>query len=119
MGEQAWGDNGVDVTISASYGLGAWGHFAWGEGNLTNALSTQTGSVVASIDVGVDVTGIALTSFINDVAITGTTNISIIGIELTTAIGEEIPQGNAIVSVTGIALISTVDPVSITADGNV
>ena len=88
-GEQAWGDNGIDVTFSASYGLGAWGEFAWGEGNLTDALSTNTGSVTIGISVGVDVTGIQLTGSVGDTTEIGDANVSVTGSALSITTGND------------------------------
>ena len=69
------------------------------------------GNAVAFTDVTVTVTGSSLTSSIDSVTIDLNTPVDLIGIVLTTAIGEEIPQGNANVSITGQSLTTAVESV--------
>ena len=118
-GEQAWGDNGIDVTFGNTWGEQAWGEFAWGSGNLTDALSTGIGSVSISIGVNQNITGQELQSLIGEETVTADANLDITGIQLTTSIEGVITTAEASVTLTGLQLTGTVVTPDIAAGGNI
>jgi hypothetical protein len=99
----AFGGEVVEVQVTTASATN-WGYAPYGEGQWGQGVGTDIGiggEEVATPSVEVDVIGIATTTNVEDVSISGTATLDLTGIEITTFIGDEDAFTNVTAQVSG------------------
>ena len=98
-----FGGPNIEVQVTTA-SAAPWGYAPFGEGQWGQGVGTDIGiggEEVATPSVEVDVIGIATTTNVEDVSISGTATLNLTGEQITTAIGNEDAFTNVNVQVTG------------------